>query len=89
MSRSGAVASSSGLRQRDASRGTGLRIASAGPACAGRRARLATVAKLTKDGPHLCIVGTTGAVGQEFLSVRSACQHQGSPPAWLTNLRRR
>ena len=31
--------------------------------------RSAPVAKLTKDGPHVAIVGTTGAVGQEFLNV--------------------
>ena len=73
MSRCGAVASSSaGLRQRDAaSRGAGLRVAApSGPA--DRRSRLAVAAKLTKDGPHVCVVGTTGAVGQEFLSVRRA-----------------
>jgi hypothetical protein len=34
-------------------------------------ARSAPVAKLTKDGPHVAIVGTTGAVGQEFLNVRA------------------
>jgi hypothetical protein len=75
-----------GLRQRDASRGAGLRVA-APCGSAGRSSRLAVAAKLTKDGPHVCIVGTTGAVGQEFLSVREAgaaagipvCQ--GSPPA--------
>ena len=33
--------------------------------------RSASVAKLTKDGPHVAIVGTTGAVGQEFLNVRA------------------
>ena len=33
--------------------------------------RSAPVAKLTKDGPHVAIVGTTGAVGQEVLNVRA------------------
>ena len=84
VSRSG-VASSSGLRQRDAARGAGLRVASPASPAAGRRTRLAVAAKLTKDGPHVCIVGTTGAVGQEFLSVRGApagAAEQGWPPAW-------
>jgi hypothetical protein len=61
---------SSGLRQRDAARGAGLRAGVRAAPAGARRAPLQVAAKLTKDGPHLCIVGTTGAVGQEFLSVR-------------------
>lgn len=40
-----------------------------------------TRAKLTKDGPHIAVVGTTGAVGQEFLNVRSGCALSHKPRA--------
>ena len=60
-----------GLRQRDATASVSGRGRSLAPA---RRSAAAavptTTAKLVKDGPSLAIVGTTGAVGQEFLSVR-------------------
>ena len=57
-----------GLRQRDATAsvsGRGRSVAAA------RRCATTTTAKLTRDGPSVAIVGTTGAVGQEFLAVRS------------------
>lgn len=79
--RSGVTSCSSVFRQRDACPAAGLRAAPGG-----RRQRasaLRVAAKLTKDGPHVCIVGTTGAVGQEFLAVRGGVgrQRAGRPAA--------
>lgn len=59
-----------GLRQRDATASVSGRGRSLAPALRAAAFAPTTTAKLVKDGPSLAIVGTTGAVGQEFLSVR-------------------
>lgn len=40
------------------------------PSGVSRRTSVAVSAKKTADGPRIAIVGITGAVGQEFLTVR-------------------
>ena len=42
----------------------------AAPAAPARRGALQVTAAKTADGPVVAIAGVTGAVGQEFLSVR-------------------
>lgn len=58
------------LRQRDAAAPAAV-AAPLRPPRSRRSCHAPPLAALTKDGPSLAIVGTTGAVGQEFLSARA------------------
>jgi aspartate-semialdehyde dehydrogenase len=56
------------------------RCSAARPKAAGRRQALQVYAAKTSNGPRVAVVGVTGAVGQEFLTVREA------PPGYISSL---